>query len=56
MATMATAGVAYKDCLLLNHMPTLAMGSTRIDGVLVVEASAYRIAFDDLIAHVGMKM
>jgi hypothetical protein len=50
---MTAAGVAYKDSLLLNPVSTLSMGGAWIDGVLVVEASADRVAFDDLIAHLG---
>lgn len=50
---MDGASVAHEDRLLLHHVPTLAMCGTRVNGVLVVEAPADRVAFDDLIAHVG---
>jgi hypothetical protein len=53
VATVVAAGVAYEDRLLLDRMPTLAMGGARVDGVLVILASAYRVAFNDLVAHVG---
>jgi hypothetical protein len=29
------------------------MSSTRVDGMLVIEASADRVAFNDLVAHRG---
>lgn len=48
---MNTTGVAYKDCLLLNCVSALAVARTRIDGMLVVEASADCVAFDNLVTH-----
>jgi hypothetical protein len=48
---MAAAGVTYEDGLLLNRVPSLAVRGTWIDGVFVVQASADRVAFDNLIAH-----
>jgi hypothetical protein len=51
---MTAAGIAYKDSLLLDPVSALSMGTAWIDGVLVVKASAGRVAFDDLIAHIGV--
>lgn len=34
-------------------MAALSMGGTRVDGMPVVEASANRIAFNDLVTHYG---
>jgi hypothetical protein len=45
--------VAHEDRLLLHHVAALAVGSTWIDSVPVVETPADRVAFNDLIAHVG---
>ena len=50
---MACASVAHEDRLLLYHVAALSMGSAWIDGMLVVEAPADRVAFDNLIAHVS---
>jgi hypothetical protein len=49
---VAGTSVAHEDCLLLHHVSALAMSSTWVDGVLVVETPADRVAFDDLITHV----
>ena len=54
VAAMTAAGIAYKNSLLLNSVSALSMGGAWIDGVLVVKASADGIAFDDLIAHLGV--
>jgi hypothetical protein len=51
VAAMTAAGIAYKDGFLLNTVSALSMAGAWIDGVLVVKASADRVAFDDLIAH-----
>jgi hypothetical protein len=53
VAAVACASVSHEDRLLLDNVTTLAMGGTRINGVLVIETSADGIALDDLIAHVG---
>ena len=53
VAAVAGTSVAHKDRLLLHHVAALAVGSTWIDSVLVVETPADGIAFDDLIAHAG---
>lgn len=36
VATMCIASIAYKNCLFLDHMSSLSMSSTRIDGVFVI--------------------
>lgn len=51
LATMGCTRVTHEDGLLLNDMAALAMAGTGIDGVLVVEAPADGVAFDDLVAH-----
>jgi hypothetical protein len=51
MATVWSAGIAHEDSLLLNHVAALPIGCARVDGMLVVKASADGVAFDDLIAH-----
>ena len=51
---MACASVAHEDSLLLYRVAALSMGSAWIDGVLVVETPADRIAFDDLITHLDL--
>ena len=53
MVAVDTAGVSDEHRLLLNSVTTLAMGGTWINGVLVVQAPAYGVAFDDLITHGG---
>lgn len=53
IAAMSAAGVSYEDRLLLNCVSTLAVSSTRVDSVLVIEASADGEAFDDLVTHLG---
>lgn len=50
---MSVASIAYEDCLLLYRVAALSMSSAGVDGMLVVEASTYGVAFDDLIAHRG---
>jgi hypothetical protein len=35
----------------LNHMTALPIGCARVDGMLVVKASADGVAFDDLVTH-----
>jgi hypothetical protein len=52
MATVDAAGVAHENRLLLNCMTALTVGGAWIDGVSVVEASADRKTFDDLVTHV----
>jgi hypothetical protein len=49
---MTAAGIAYEDGFLLDSVATLSMGGTWIDRVSVVEATADRVPFDDLVAHV----
>ena len=53
MASVHTAGIAYEDCLFLNHMAAMTVSSARVDGMLVIETSTHRVAFDNLIAHRG---
>lgn len=53
VAAVAAAGVAHEHRLLLDNVTPLAMSSAGIDGVLVIETPADRVAFDDLIAHLG---
>jgi hypothetical protein len=47
-----STGVADKNSLFLYRVSALSMGSTRIDGMLVVEAPADCVAFHNLVAHV----
>lgn len=35
----------------MNHMTALPIGCARVDGMLVVKASADGVAFDDLVTH-----
>ena len=51
MASVQTTSVAYKNRLLLYRMVALSKGTTGVDGMLVVEATADGIAFNDLVAH-----
>ena len=51
MAAVQSAGVAHEDSLLLYHVAALPIGCARVDGVLVVKASADGVAFDDLVTH-----
>jgi hypothetical protein len=44
---------ANKDGLLCDEVPPLAIGSARVDGVTMVEATTDGVAFNYLIAHVG---
>ena len=53
VATVQTAGIAHENRLLLYHMAALSMSSARVNGMLVVEASTHRVAFDDPVAHCG---
>jgi hypothetical protein len=55
MASVHTAGIAYEDRLFLHHMAAMTVSSARVDGMLVVETSTHRVAFDNLIAHCGTK-
>jgi hypothetical protein len=51
VVAMAAAGVAYENRLLLNCVSPLAVRGTGIDSVLVIEASADGITFDNLVTH-----
>lgn len=51
MAAVHTAGIANENRLLLYDVTALSVSSAGVNGVLVVEASADRVAFDDLVAH-----
>ncbi len=53
VTTVQIAGIAYKDCFLLDTVATLTMSGTRIDSMFVVEASTNRVTFDNLITHRG---
>ena len=53
MTAVARACISYEHRLLLRHVSTLTVSSTWIDGVLVVEAAADGVTFDDLITHIG---
>jgi hypothetical protein len=53
VAAVAAACVSHEDSLLLDAVAALSCGEALVDGVLVVEALADRVAFDDLVAHVG---
>jgi len=53
---MNCTGMADENSLLDDRMPSLTIFSTSVYGMLVVEAAADSIAFDNLIAHdVGME-
>ncbi|KAL4762328.1 uncharacterized protein BDW70DRAFT_30878 [Aspergillus foveolatus] len=45
------ASVSHEHSLFLRLVAALAVCGTRVDSVLVVEAAADRVAFDELIAH-----
>jgi hypothetical protein len=51
-AAVNSTGIADKNSLFLYRVSALSMGSTRVDGMLVVEAPADCVTFHDLIAHV----
>lgn len=48
---MSGASVSDKDCSLHNTVAWAAKGRALINRVLVVEAAASRIQFDELITH-----
>jgi hypothetical protein len=54
VAAVACTSVAHEDCLLLDGVTALSVGGAWIDRVLVVETAAHGVAFDDLIAHLGV--
>jgi hypothetical protein len=56
LTAVARTGVAHEDCFLLDAVSTLAVGCARVDRVFVVEAPAGRVAFDNLIAHLGSEV
>jgi hypothetical protein len=49
--TVAATGIPYQHCLLRNRV--VAHTTTWINGMLIVETPADRVAFDNLIAHGG---
>jgi hypothetical protein len=53
MTAMQTAGVAYKDCLLLYHVAALPVGNAWVDSMFVVETPADGVAFNNLVTHCG---
>jgi hypothetical protein len=55
MASVHTAGIAYEDRLFLHHMAPMTVSCARVDGMLMVETSTHGVAFDNLIAHCGIK-
>jgi hypothetical protein len=52
VVTVNSTGIADKNSLFLYRVSALSMGSTRVDGMLVVEAPADCVTFHDLITHV----
>lgn len=50
---VVVAGVSDEDGLLLDVVAPGAVGGAHIDAVLVIEAPADRVAFDDEVAHDG---
>lgn len=45
------AQVANQDCLLLDLMPTLIVRGTHVDAMLVIQATADRVALNDSETH-----
>jgi hypothetical protein len=53
VARVETAGIPDVDVSLLDVVAGAAVGHTAVDGVLVVEAAAGRVEFQELVAHLG---
>lgn len=52
VGTVNATGIADENSLFLHRVSALSMGSTWVDGVLVIEAPADCVAFHNLVAHV----
>ena len=50
---MGGTGVATQDFLLLNRVVAMTICSTRLNDVIVVDATADRVAFGDSDTHDG---
>lgn len=48
---MCRASVAHENGLLLHDMIPLSEGGAWVHRMLVIETAAYRVAFNDLVAH-----
>lgn len=53
VARMRAAGISDIDVTLLDVVTGAAIGDTAINGVLVVEATASRVKFQQLVTHPG---
>jgi hypothetical protein len=51
MVAVRSAGISHEDGFLLDHVAALPIGRARVDGMLVIKASADRVALDDLVTH-----
>lgn len=50
---MPRTGVAHQDFFSSDGVAATTIGRAWVDGMTVVDATAYRVALDDFDAHVG---